>query len=212
MTRKLLIETILPDETFSPVRLVESADGSKKVRLEGVAIQGDVKNHNGRNYPKSEIERAVKEMNDRIKKFGPVPGECDHPDTLTINYERASHLITEMWMDGSNGNAKFDVVPVGLGEIIAGFIKAGARPGVSSRGTGNVGSKGDVSDFDIVTIDVVATPSAPNAYPKPILESLQGTKQGRDLVSVADALKHDPRAQKFMKREIERFIRQVIER
>lgn len=204
MEKKILIETIMPDA--NPIRLMESKDGSGKVYLEGIAIQGEKQNHNGRIYPKEEIENAVNKLNETITKFGPVLGECDHPEGLSTSVARASHLIEKMWMDGNNGNAKFLVVPYGLGEIVHGFIKFGARLGVSSRGSGNVDSKGRVSDFDIVTIDVVANPSAPDAYPSPIFESVRDTTQGRKLLSLADAVRNDKSAQKFFKRELLSFM------
>lgn len=208
MSRKLLIETILPDA--NPIRLVEAKDAPGKVYLEGVAIQGEKQNHNGRVYPRMEISNAVEKLNEQIKKFGPVIGECDHPEGLSTSVARGSHLIEKMWMDGDNGNARFLVVPVGLGQIVEGFIRAGARLGVSSRGSGNVDSKGRVSDFDIVTIDVVANPSAPDAYPKAIIESAFGTKQGREVLTLTEAVRHDKTAQKFLKNELMRFIDNIV--
>lgn len=207
MSKQLLIETILPDA--NPISLIESKDSPGKVYLEGIAIQGEKQNHNGRIYPRAEINNAVTKLNEQISKFGPVIGECDHPDGLSTSVARGSHLIEKMWMDGDNGQARFLVVPVGLGQIVEGFIKAGARLGVSSRGSGNVDSRGRVSDFDIVTIDVVANPSAPDAYPKAIIESAFGTKQGRNVLTLTEAVRHDKSAQKFLKKELMRFIETV---
>lgn len=207
MSRKVLIETILPDS--NPVRLIEGKDGGK-VSLEGIAIQGEVQNHNGRTYPLLEITSAVSSMNDRITKLGPILGECDHPEGIQTSVARASHLVTKMWIFERDGHAKFEVVPVGLGSIVEGFIRRGARLGVSSRGTGNVSARGMVSEFDIVTIDIVANPSAPNAYPAPIIESAMDTRLGRATLDVAAAFQQDKKAQKHFERALEAFIHKCI--
>lgn len=205
--RKVLIETIMPES--NPVKLIEGKDGGK-VWLEGTAIQGEVQNHNGRTYPLAEITNAVASMNERITKLGPILGECDHPEGIQTSVARASHMISKMWMAENDGHARFEVVPVGLGAIVEGFVRRGARLGVSSRGTGNVSPNGLVSEFDIVTIDVVANPSAPNAYPNPIIESAMGTRLGRATMDVATALREDKTAQKHFERQLERFIAKCI--
>lgn len=203
MDKLVLIETIQPKS--HPLSLKEGKDGGKLV-LEGIAIQGEVRNQNGRVYPKGEIEAAVKQLKQTIDESGPVIGECDHPEGLNINLDRATHLITDIWMNGNDGHAKMEVVQVGLGEIVSGLIKQGARLGVSSRGSGNVDNDGNVSDFDIVTIDIVANPSAPDAYPNAVFESLLRDKHGREAMTLTEALKHDPSAQKYFEREIVAFL------
>jgi len=180
MSRKTLIETVQPEIAAVHV-LNESNDPKKAVVLAGIAIQGDTQNRNGRVYPKTEIENAVKQMKERISSSGPIPGECDHPDNLGLDLARVSHLIKDIWMDGADGHAKFEIMPFGLGEIITGLIKHGMNMGVSSRGSGNVDGNGIVSDFEILTIDMVANPSAPDAYPRPILESLHSSRSGREV-------------------------------
>ena len=209
MDRQVLIETITAKS--NPVHLL-SEGSSGKIFLEGLAIQGDVKNHNGRVYPSDEISRAVEEVNSRIDENGPILGECDHPEGLNINLDRVSHIIHKMWLseDGKNGMAKFEVIPVGLGEIVAGVIKHGVKLGVSSRGSGNVGSDGRVSDFDMVTIDIVANPSAPDAYPKPIIETALRNRHGREAVYLTEAIRHDPKAQKFFEKELLSFIEKEL--
>jgi hypothetical protein len=206
--RELLIETISPKS--NPVQLVNEAEGSTgKITLKGLAIQGDVKNHNGRIYPSGEIRKAVNEINAKIEQDGPILGECDHPDGLNINLDRVSHIIKKMWLDesGTNGMAEFEVIhDVGLGQIIAGIIKHGVKLGVSSRGTGSVGSDGRVSDFDMVTIDIVANPSAPNAFPKPILESALMDRNGREALKLTEAVRHDPKAQKYFQKSLLSFV------
>lgn len=208
MDRQVLVEMIHPSS--SPLRLAEGVDG-KNLFMEGLAIQGDVKNHNGRVYPVSEIRKAVEEVNKRISKSGPIIGECDHPEGLNVNIQKGSHLIEKMWMsdDGKAGMARFKIVPVGYGEVISGFIQAGAVLGVSSRGSGNVDPNGNVSDFDLVTIDVVANPSAPDAYPAPLWESIQGSNHGREAMMLSECVRHDPKAQKYLEREILAFIQEL---
>lgn len=201
--RQVLFETILAEA--HPLQILNEGQG-KDLYLEGLCIQGEVRNHNGRIYPAKEIGSAVQQLNERIHKHGPVIGECDHPSGLNINLDRATHLILEMKMNGADGHGRFKIVPYGLGAVMEGFVRHGARLGVSSRGSGNVDPDGRVSEFDIVTIDIVANPSAPNAYPKAIYESLQGSKQGRETLRLADAIRHDPKAQQFFQKELLTFL------
>jgi len=203
--QKVLIETINSDA--KPVQLIEQAEGgSGRIYLEGVAIQGEVQNHNGRIYPRHEIARAVASMQSKIEKFGPVIGECDHPDGLTINLERATHLIENMETRGNDGHARFQIIEAGYGITVVGLIKAGARLGVSSRGSGNVDREGRVSDFDIVTIDLVANPSAPNAYPEPVFESVNRHAAGREAVQLGEWARQDPVAQKHFERAVAKLL------
>lgn len=197
------------DPTLASLQIITEGETTKSLVLAGVSIQGDVQNKNGRIYPKDEIERAVADMKQRISDLGPILGECDHPDNLQISLDRVSHLIKDVWMEGANGHAKFEVLPMGLGEIITGLVRHGAKIGVSSRGSGSVDGNGKVSDFEIVTIDIVANPSAPNAYPKPILESLMSTKKGREVLSLNEALRHDEAAQKYFANTIGQFLKEL---
>lgn len=208
MSKQSLVEWTTPEA--ASVQIVEGAGEAKNLLLSGIAIQGDVQNRNGRIYPKEEIETAVTDLRNRIKRDGPVPGECDHPDNLGLALDRVSHLIEDIWMDGSDGHAKFNVMPFGLGEIITGLVRHGMKIGVSSRGSGNVDASGRVSDFEIVTIDIVANPSAPNAYPTPILESLQASRQGRSVSSLAEAVRQDPKAQKYFVKELMSFVQNEL--
>lgn len=182
--------------------LYEGEEGKgKDLYLSGIFIQGGVRNHNQRVYPVSEIRNAVEEINERIAQNGGVAGECDHPDTLTINLDRISHKITKMWMDGNNGMGKLKMIDTPKGLVISKLIESGLKLGVSSRGSGNVGHDGQVSDFEIVTVDIVYQPSAPQAYPKPVYEALD-TKRGVLLEELAVAIQHDPKAQKYFHKEV----------
>jgi hypothetical protein len=186
-----------------------SDDGKPKdLFLKGIFIQGGVQNLNGREYPVREIERAVKTVNDTLKSGESVCGELDHPEELTINLDRVSHMITEMWMDGSSGMGKLKIIDkMPMGQIARALIEAGVKLGVSSRGSGNV-QNGKVSDFEIVTVDIVAKPSAPNAYPKAIYEGLNG-RRGHILEDLARAAFHDPKAQKFLHMELLNWVNKL---
>ncbi len=193
MSRLTLIEHLQPSIASVTLLTEGTNDGCKY--LEGIAIQGDVENRNGRIYPKEEIARAVADMQQRISEHGPIAGECDHPDNLVTSLERTSHFIERIKLSGSNGIAKFKIVPVGLGAIVSGLIQYGLKVGVSSRGSGNVDSQGRVSDFEIHTIDMVANPSAPSAYPQTIRESVEESASGREAMTLANVLRHDEKAQ-----------------
>ena len=161
----------------SGIQIMEANDG-KDLFMKGLFIQGDVKNQNGRVYPKDEIQRAVENVTKRLSGGETVMGELDHPEELQINLDRVSHIITEMQCDGSDGLGSLKVIDTPMGNIAKALLKAGAKLGVSSRGSGNVNESGRVSDFDIVTVDIVAQPSAPDAYPKTIYESLFNMRGG----------------------------------
>lgn len=173
--RTKLYEYMTPGR--SNLQILESQD-SKKMFMTGIFIQGEVQNQNGRVYPKNEIQKAVENIQQRLNEHGPIMGELDHPTELTINTDRVSHAITEMKYANSNGIGKLMILNTPTGKIVKELIEQGIRLGVSSRGSGNVNESGGVSDFDIVTIDIVAQPSAPGAYPKPIYESLYNMKGG----------------------------------
>jgi hypothetical protein len=187
------------------------ADGKgKSLYMKGVFIQGGVKNHNERVYPVTEIETAVSTLNEQIKGGYSVLGEVDHPDDLKINLDRVSHMITDMWMDGPNGFGKLKILPTPMGQLVETMLESGVKLGVSSRGSGNV-SEGDgkVSDFEIVTVDVVAQPSAPNAYPTAIYEGLLNMRGGHKVFEMAREAGADQRIQKYLASEVTRLIKDL---
>jgi len=194
--------------------VVESvSEGDKKnLYMKGIFIQGGVKNANDRVYPVSEIESAVNTLNVQITTGYSVLGEVDHPDDLKINLDRVSHMITSMWMDGANGFGKLKILPTPMGQLVTTMLESGVKLGVSSRGSGNVNDMdGRVSDFEIVTVDIVAQPSAPNAYPKAIYEGMLNMKHGHKILSNlkgADASK-DAKVQRYVKEEIIRLIKDM---
>ena len=183
--------------------------GEKELYMTGLFIQGDVRNHNKRIYPLREIQRAVTEINHRLRESPSIPGELDHPEELSINLDRVSHVITEMWMTGSDGYGKLKLVNTPMGTIAKTLLKSGLRLGVSSRGSGDVDDYGNVSNFEIVTVDIVAQPSAPNAYPKTIYESLFNMKGGSNIHSLAENAKYDISASKYLEKDILQFIKEL---
>jgi len=178
--------------------------------MEGIFIQGDVKNANGRIYPVQQIRSAVDQLNEQITGGFSVCGEVDHPEDLKINLDRVSHMITKMWMDGPNGFGKLKLLPTPMGTLVNTMLQSGVKLGVSSRGSGNVDdSTGKVSDFEIVTVDIVAQPSAPNAYPRTVYESLMNMRYGHRLHDIARDSLTDSKVQKHLKNEIIKFIKDL---
>lgn len=190
------------------IELLESNDG-KDLFMQGLFIQGDVKNQNGRVYPKDEIQRAVENVTNRLQKGETVMGELDHPEELQINLDRVSHIITDMHCDGADGIGKLKIIETPMGNIAKALLKSGAKLGVSSRGSGNVNESGKVSEFEIVTVDIVAQPSAPDAYPKTIYESLYNMKGGDSIHRIASAVTHDKSAEKHLMNAMSKFIREL---
>ena len=196
-----LTETLSFDQAKMVVEHADNESGGKDLYLKGICIQGGVRNANQRVYPVNEIGRAVNTLNDQIKGGYSVLGEVDHPEGLNINLDRVSHMITEMWMDGPNGYGKLKVIPTPMGQLVKTMLENGVKLGVSSRGSGNVkeDGSGEVSEFEIITVDCVAQPSAPGAYPTPIYEHLMNTKHGYKAFNLARELKGDEKAQQYLK-------------
>jgi hypothetical protein len=188
-----------------------NADGKgKNLYMKGIFIQGGVKNANQRVYPVSEISDAVSNVNKQIQEGYSVLGEVDHPDDLKINLDRVSHMITEMWMDGPNGFGKLKVLPTPMGQLVQTMLESGVKLGVSSRGSGNVNEgTGHVSDFDIVTVDIVAQPSAPNAYPKAVYEGLMNMRGGHRVLEMAKDAGANQKVQKYLREEVTRLIKDL---
>ena len=188
--------------SFDQARVVLESDDKdgKNLYLKGIAIQGGIRNANQRVYPVDEITNAVKTLNDQIQNGYSVLGEVDHPDDLKVNLDRVSHMITDMWMDGPNGYGKMKILPTPMGNLIRTMLEAGVKLGVSSRGSGNVDEvSGKVADFEIITVDIVAQPSAPGAYPTPVYENLMNMRGGNRAFRVAQEVKEDPKAQKYLR-------------
>jgi hypothetical protein len=194
------------------IQVLEEADvsGGKNLYLKGICIEGNKRNANDRVYPLHEITRAVTTINQQIKEGNSVLGEVDHPDDLKINLDRVCHSVDGMWMEGDAGHGKLRILPTPMGDLIKTLLQSGVKLGVSSRGSGNVDDRtGHVSDFEIVTIDVVAQPSAPNAYPKAIYEGMMNMKYGHRLLEIAKDAGQDNKVQKYLKSEVIRLIKDL---
>ena len=185
---------------------VDDGQGGKSLYMEGIFIQGNKPNQNQRIYPSQEIKKAVDSIQQRIDDGFTVLGEADHPDDLQVNLDRVSHMIERMWMNGDDGIGRLKLLPTPLGNICKTLIECGAKLGVSSRGSGNVNESGKVSGFDIQTVDIVANPSAPDAYPDPLYEQIMNGRRGNVLLDVAEATNHDDAAQKYLQSEVLKFI------
>ena len=193
------------------VQILHEGQDNKDLYMKGICIQGGIKNANNRVYPVQEIAKATKTLNDQISSGYSVLGEVDHPDDLKINLDRVSHMITEMWMDGPNGYGKMKILPTPMGKLVETMLQSGVKLGVSSRGSGNMNEygSGEVSDFEIITVDVVAQPSAPGAYPTPIYEHLMNTKGGNMAKGLAAEVRNDAKAQKFLKEALTNIIKDL---
>ena len=204
-----LKENLTFDRASMVVESVSEGD-KKNLYMKGIFIQGGVKNANERIYPVSEIESAVQTLNEQITDGHSVLGEVDHPDDLKINLDRVSHMITQMWMDGANGFGKLKILPTPMGQLVATMLEAGVKLGVSSRGSGNVDDmSGKVSDFEIVTVDIVAQPSAPNAYPKAIYENMMNMRHGHKLLEIAKDAQGNKKVQRYLAEEVKRLITEL---
>jgi len=204
-----LLERLSFDDAQIRVESIENKDGSKNLFMKGIFIQGGVRNQNQRVYPVDEISKAVDSVNEKLQGGFSVLGEADHPEELTVNLDRVSHMITEMWMDGKNGYGKLNIIPTPMGNIVQTLLDSGAKLGVSSRGSGNVTGEGKVSDFEIVTVDVVAQPSAPDAYPQSMYESLMNMRGGLKMHGMARYAHVDKVAQKHLTSDIVKFINEL---
>ena len=205
----LLSENLTFDQANMVVESADNSKGGKDLYLKGICIQGGVRNANERVYPVNEIGRAVKTLNDQISTGYSVLGEVDHPEGLNINLDRVSHMITNMWMEDANGYGKLKILPTPMGKLVETMLESGVKLGVSSRGSGEVNESGDVSGFEIITVDVVAQPSAPGAYPTPIYEHLMNARGGMKAYELAQATKQDDKAQKYLKESLINIINKL---
>jgi hypothetical protein len=212
MTTRYLRENL----TFNQARIEviteddATGKGGKNLYLKGICIEGDKRNANERIYPRHEIMKAVETINEQIRNGNSVLGEVDHPDDLKINLDRVCHSVEGMWMDGHAGCGKLRILPTPMGELIKTLLQSNVKLGVSSRGSGNVDDRtGHVSDFEIVTIDVVAQPSAPNAYPQAIYEGLLNMKNGHRVLELAREAGVDNKVQRYLAEEVKRLIQDL---
>lgn len=204
--RATLSEHLSFDQAQIVLERDESSDGKKSLHLNGICIQGDIRNANQRIYSSREIDRAVKTLNEQISGGYSVLGEVDHPQDLKINLDRVSHMITKMWMDGPNGYGKLKILPTPMGQLVHTMLDSGVKLGVSSRGSGEVDGSGNVQGFEIITVDVVAQPSAPGAYPTPVYEHLMNNTGGYQAYKLAQEIKGNSQAQKYLAESLKKII------
>lgn len=207
MKKLTLAEHLSYDQAKIVLESEEDGRGGKSLHLNGICIQGDIRNANQRVYSSQEIGRAVKTLNEQISGGYSVLGEVDHPQDLKINLDRVSHMITKMWMDGPNGYGKLKILPTPMGQLIQTMLESGVKLGVSSRGSGEVDGNGNVNGFEIITVDVVAQPSAPGAYPTPVYEHLMNNTGGYQAFKIAQEVQGDPKAQKYLAESLVKIIR-----
>lgn len=155
--------------------LTEEKDGKEYTYIQGVFLQGDLKNRNGRVYPMPVLQREVTNYNENFVQKSRALGELGHPDGPTINLDRVSHKIVELYQDGSNYIGKAKLLETPMGQIAKNLLREGVQLGVSSRGVGSLESKGGSNyvrdDFMLTTAaDIVADPSAPDAFVDGIME------------------------------------------
>jgi hypothetical protein len=156
--------------------ITEEKNGKKSVVIEGIFMQAESKNRNGRVYPRPVMERAVdKYVTEQVVK-GRAVGELNHPDGPSINLDKVSHRITELNWDGNNVNGKALILDTPMGQIVKGLVEGGVQLGVSSRGMGSLVTRNGVNmvgdDFHLSTIDIVQDPSAPEAFVNGIMEGV----------------------------------------
>ncbi len=156
--------------------LTESVNGKKNLFIKGIFLQAEQVNRNGRLYPGAIMEREVKRYNEQYVKKGRALGELGHPDGPTVNLDRVSHKITELYREGNNFVGKAQILSTPMGKIAESLLKDGVTLGVSSRGIGSLvttkeGYKQVGEDFMLATAaDIVADPSAPDAFVQGIME------------------------------------------
>lgn len=153
----------------------ENEKGEKEYKIKGIFMQADVKNRNGRVYPFDILKKEVSNYNKNFTKEKRAFGELGHPDGPTVNLERVSHMITDLYPDGKNFIGEAKIMDTPMGKIVKSLMDEGAKLGVSSRGLGSLQQKNGASyvkdDFYLATAaDIVADPSAPNAFVEGIME------------------------------------------
>ena len=163
---------------------------NKQQYIKGIFMQSDIQNQNGRVYPYSVLQKEVKNYNNKFVKESRALGELGHPAGPTINLDRVSHIITELYEDGKNFIGKAKIMNTPNGKIVKNLIESGVRLGVSSRGLGSVkANKSGVNevqkDFVLSTVDIVSDPSAPEAF-------VNGIMEGREF-SITGELEYDIR-------------------
>lgn len=169
---------LITEEVASVKFITEEKNGKKSLHIEGIFLQADIKNRNGRMYPMETLTREVSRYNENYIKKGRALGELGHPDGPTVNLDRVSHMITSLRSEGNNFIGRAKVLDTPMGKIASSLIGEGVTLGVSSRGVGSLVEKNGVrvvsDDFMLATAaDIVADPSAPDAFVNGIMEGVE---------------------------------------
>ena len=199
-TIKLISEEIQDVEYITE----EKENGKKNYKIKGIFMQADIKNRNGRIYPMEVLQKEVQRYNKDQIKENRAYGELGHPEGPTINLERASHMITSLIPDGKNFIGEAKILSTPMGKIVENLLSDGAKLGVSSRGMGSLAQKRGANyvngDFYLATAaDIVADPSAPNAFVQGVMEGKewvwnQGTLVEAELVRMKDRIERRTRS------------------
>ena len=199
-TVKLISEEIQDVEYITE----QKENGKKNYKIKGIFMQADIKNRNGRIYPQEVLEKEVRRYNKDQINNNRAYGELGHPEGPTINLERASHMITKLYPDGKNFIGEAKVLSTPMGKIVENLLDDGAKLGVSSRGMGSLNQKNGANyvrdDFYLATAaDIVADPSAPNAFVQGIMEGKEwvwnhGTLVEAELVRMEDRIERRTRS------------------
>ena len=189
--------------------ITEGKNGKRNTFIEGVFLQGEITNRNGRRYPIQTLAREVDKYNENFVKSGRALGELGHPDGPTINLDRASHLITSLRQEGNNFVGKARLLETPMGKIAKQLLDEGVKLGVSSRGLGSIKEENGVKvvgeDFMLATAaDIVADPSAPDAF-------VNGIMEGKEWVLAGGAI-HESKIEQIKKRIDNAAARQLEER
>jgi len=171
---------LITEHTDSVNVITEEADGKKSYFIEGVFMQSDIKNRNGRLYPSTILVKEALRYQTELVKTNRAMGELGHPEGPQLNLDRVSHIVKEMKIDGKNVWGKAKVMDTPYGKIVKNMIDEGVKFGVSSRGVGSLKTTKDginevQGDFSLAAVDIVADPSAPDAF-------VQGVMEGKDWV------------------------------
>ena len=182
--------------------ITEEVDGEKQYHIDGIFMQAEQKNRNGRVYPKKTLMNEVARYNNEYVKPSRAMAELRHPEGPQLNLERVYHLIKELRVDGNDVYGKAKILDTPYGKIVKDLIKEGVKIGVSSRGMGSLKQKNGINevqeDFSLAAVDIVADPSAPDAYVQGIMEGKEWVWENGILTSrtIESHAKHISRASK----------------
>ena len=180
----------------------QKKDGSKDYFIEGVFMQSNKKNRNGRIYEKASLEKAVEKYVVEQVKQGRAVGELNHPEGPTVNLDKVSYKITDLHWQGNDVVGKASILKTPMGKIVEGLLEGGVKLGVSSRGMGSLVQKNGASyvgdDFMLATVDIVQDPSAPSAFVNGVMEGVEwvwdnGLIRQQDIEAIETEIKRAPR-------------------